>query len=160
MRHLVWLGYKSLLLVCCVPFQGCPKLWHLTIELERLSQLQITHSSPLLALRSMELHTSRVTYLAKVIAYVSRLTFRVDVQKWVKVIDHVVWLQSSELWSRLLCSLQGQGHCLCSLTFSLQGQGHWLGSGTFSRQGQGHYLCSLTFCLHTVSRVKIIAYVK
>ncbi|XP_021341597.1 F-box/LRR-repeat protein 15-like isoform X2 [Mizuhopecten yessoensis] len=49
--------------------QGCPKLWHLTIELDRLSQLQITHSSPLLALRSMELHTSRVTYLAKVIAY-------------------------------------------------------------------------------------------
>ncbi|XP_060077676.1 uncharacterized protein LOC132557196 [Ylistrum balloti] len=49
--------------------QGCPKLWHLTIELERLSQLQVTHSSPLLALRSMELHTSHVTYLAKVIAY-------------------------------------------------------------------------------------------
>ncbi|XP_033738204.1 uncharacterized protein LOC117325826 [Pecten maximus] len=49
--------------------QGCPKLWHLTIELDRLSQLQVTHSSPLLALRSMELHTSHVTYLAKVIAY-------------------------------------------------------------------------------------------
>lgn len=49
--------------------QGCPKLWHLTIELDRLSQLQVTHSSPLLALRSMDLHTSHVTYLAKVIAY-------------------------------------------------------------------------------------------
>lgn len=51
--------------------QGCPRLNHMLLELNRLSQLQVNHSSPLLALRTMVLHVKHVQHVAHVLAHYS-----------------------------------------------------------------------------------------
>ncbi|XP_045159098.2 uncharacterized protein LOC123524730 [Mercenaria mercenaria] len=49
--------------------QGCPKLNSLTLHVESLTQVQVYHSAPLLALRCLSLHSKQVLHLARVLAY-------------------------------------------------------------------------------------------
>ncbi|KAL3869332.1 hypothetical protein ACJMK2_042026 [Sinanodonta woodiana] len=49
--------------------QGCPKLKKLSLQIKKLSQIQIYQSTPLFALRTLVLHVSNITYLAHVLAY-------------------------------------------------------------------------------------------
>ncbi|XP_060598636.1 uncharacterized protein LOC132752340 [Ruditapes philippinarum] len=49
--------------------QGCPKLCSLTLHVESLTQVQVYHSSPLLALKCLSLHSKQVQHLARVLAY-------------------------------------------------------------------------------------------
>lgn len=51
--------------------QGCPKLRELTIHLKKLSQLQVYHSTPLLALCRLTLECEKVAHLSRVLNYVS-----------------------------------------------------------------------------------------
>ncbi|KAJ8305981.1 hypothetical protein KUTeg_016526 [Tegillarca granosa] len=49
--------------------QGCPRLTSLTMHIDKLSHLQIFHSSPLLALKCMSLYVNHVKHLARVLTY-------------------------------------------------------------------------------------------
>lgn len=49
--------------------QGCPRLSSLTMHIDKLSHLQIFHSSPLLALKCMSLYVRHVQHLARVLTY-------------------------------------------------------------------------------------------
>ncbi|XP_071153754.1 uncharacterized protein [Mytilus edulis] len=51
--------------------QGCPRLNHMLLQLNKLSQLQVNHSSPLLALKTMVLHVIQVQHVANVLAHYS-----------------------------------------------------------------------------------------
>lgn len=49
--------------------QGCPKLFSLTLHVDSLTQVQVYHSTPLLALRSLSLYSKQVLHLARVLAH-------------------------------------------------------------------------------------------
>lgn len=51
--------------------QGCPHLNHMLLQLNKLSQLQVNHSSPLLALKTMVLHVVHVQHVAHILAHYS-----------------------------------------------------------------------------------------
>lgn len=49
--------------------QGCPKLSSLMLHVESVTQVQVLHSPPLLALRNLMLYSKQVVHLARVLAH-------------------------------------------------------------------------------------------